>query len=282
MTAEKKPKNIAFMKDQRFILVIVIILLVIIVSIINPKFIRLTNIMTILQQISVLGILTMAMAMLLISGNIDLSIGNMMTLSAVVMATALKNGQSLAVGVVLAILVSMLCGLINGVIITKSKCIPLIITLGTSQVFYGASLLITGGSFMSFNGELEFMRKVALFDIIPLMVLLMVLVVVFVHFLINKTKFGRRIFAIGGNEKNAYLSGVKVDLYKILTYVISGGMVAIAGIVFAARMNSIAPAAGSGYELDALVAAVIGGVTFDGGRGTISGESEGGGRRGEL
>ncbi|MCI8374705.1 MAG: ABC transporter permease [Lachnospiraceae bacterium] len=259
------------MKDQRFILVIVIILLVIIVSIINPKFIRLTNIMTILQQISVLGILTMAMAMLLISGNIDLSIGNMMTLSAVVMATALKNGQSLAVGVVLAILVSMLCGLINGVIITKSKCIPLIITLGTSQVFYGASLLITGGSFMSFNGELEFMRKVALFDIIPLMVLLMVLVVVFVHFLINKTKFGRRIFAIGGNEKNAYLSGVKVDLYKILTYVISGGMVAIAGIVFAARMNSIAPAAGSGYELDALVAAVIGGVTFDGGRGTISG-----------
>jgi ribose transport system permease protein len=271
MTAEKKPKNIAFMKDQRFILVIVIILLVIIVSIINPKFIRLTNIMTILQQISVLGILTMAMAMLLISGNIDLSIGNMMTLSAVVMATALKNGQSLAVGVVLAILVSMLCGLINGVIITKSKCIPLIITLGTSQVFYGASLLITGGSFMSFNGELEFMRKVALFDIIPLMVLLMVLVVVFVHFLINKTKFGRRIFAIGGNEKNAYLSGVKVDLYKILTYVISGGMVAIAGIVFAARMNSIAPAAGSGYELDALVAAVIGGVTFDGGRGTISG-----------
>ena len=264
-------KKLVFLKDQRFLLIIVILLLVTVVSVINPKFIQLKNIVTILQQISVLGVLTMAMAMLLISGGIDLSIGNMMTLSAVVLATALKAGYGLGVGVLLAILASMLCGLVNGFIITKSKCMPLIVTLGMSQVFYGISLIITGGSFMSFNGTLDFMRKITIFNTIPLMVLLMFVVVLIMSFLINKTKFGRRIVAMGGNEKNAYLSGIKVDLYKILTYVISGGLVAIAGIIFAARLNSIAPDAGSGYELDALVAAVIGGVTFEGGRGTVSG-----------
>lgn len=264
-------RKLTFYKDQRFLLVVVILLLVAVVSAINPKFIQLKNIFTILQQISVLGVLTMAMSMLLISGGIDLSIGNMMTLSAIVLATSLKHGFSLGLGIVFAVLTAMLCGLVNGFIITKSKCMPLIVTLGMSQVFYGISLLITGGSFMSFNGTLDFMRKITIFDTIPLMVLLMFAVVVFMYFLINRTKFGRRIVAMGGNEKNAYLSGIKVEVYKILTYVISGALVAIAGVIFAARLNAIAPDAGSGYELDALVAAVIGGVTFEGGRGTISG-----------
>ena len=265
-----KAKN-GVLRDQRILLLIIIVLLVAVVSCINPKFIRLTNIVTILQQISVLGILTMAMSVLMISGGIDLSIGNMMALSAVVLATAIKNGLGLGLGMLLSILVSILCGAINGVIIAKSKCVPLIVTLGTSQVFYGAALLITGGSFMSFNGLLDFMRKISLFGTIPLMVLLMLVTVVLMSLLINRTKFGRRIVAMGGNETNAYLSGIKVVTYKIITYMISGLLVALASFVFAARMNSIAPAAGSGYELDALVACVIGGIMFEGGRGTVSG-----------
>lgn len=124
---------------------------------------------------------------------------------------------------------------------------------------------------MSFNGLLDFMRKISLFGTIPLMVLLMLVTVVLMSLLINRTKFGRRIVAMGGNETNAYLSGIKVVTYKIITYMISGLLVALASFVFAARMNSIAPAAGSGYELDALVACVIGGITFEGGRGTVSG-----------
>jgi len=271
MSNKKTAKGASMFRDARVLLMIVIVLMVIVVSCINPKFIRLTNIVTILQQISVLGILTMAMSMLMISGGIDLSIGNMMALSAVVLATALKGGMGLGLAVLLAILTAMLCGLLNGFIIAKSKCVPLIITLGTSQIFYGAALLITGGSFMSFGGKLDFMRKISLFNTIPLMVLLMVAAVLVMSYLINRTKFGRRIVAMGGNEKNAYLSGIKVVRYKIITYVISGFLVAVAGIVFAARMNSIAPAAGSGYELNALVAAVIGGITFEGGRGTVSG-----------
>jgi ribose transport system permease protein len=269
LTQLKTNRNL--LRDQRILLVIIIIILVAVVSVINPKFIRIQNISTIFQQISVLGVLTMTMAMLLISGGIDLSIGNMMTLSAVVLATVLKSTGSLPLAVVSGILVSTLCGFLNGLIITKSKCMPLIITLGTAQVYYGASLLITKGAFLNFSGALDFMRKVQLAGIIPLMILFMVAIVLLVSFILNRTKFGRRIFAIGGNEKNAYLSGINVDLYKILTYTIGGAIVSVGGILFAARLNSIAPAAGSGYELDALVAAVIGGVTFEGGRGTVSG-----------
>ena len=261
----------ALLRDQRVLLGAVIILLVAVVGIINPKFIRPNNILSIFQQISVLGVLTMSMSMMLISGGIDLSIGNMMTLSGIVVATVLKNGGSMGVAVLAGVGISVLCGLFNGFVIAKFKVLPLIITLGTSQVFYGVALLIAGGSFLQFQNKLDFMRKVKLFDFVPLMVIFMLAVVILMQVLLTRTRFGRRIVAIGGNEKNAYLSGISVDLYKVITYGISGAIVAIAGLIFAARLNSITASAGSGYELDALVAAVIGGVTFEGGRGTILG-----------
>ena len=264
-----KVRNI--FKDQRLLLCVVIILLVSIVGIINPRFVRLNNIIAILQQISVLGILTMSMSMLLISGGIDLSIGNMMALSGVVVATILMRGGSMFAAILAGVGVSTLCGLVNGFIIAKSRTMPLIITLGTGQMFNGISLLIAGGSFLQFQNRLDFLRKIRLFDFLPLMVIVMLSIVLMMYVLLNKTRFGRRIVAIGGNELNAYLSGIRVDLYKILTYGISGTIVSVAGLIFAARLNAITATAGSGYELDALVAAVVGGVTFEGGRGTVLG-----------
>ena len=264
-----KVRNI--FKDQRLLLCVVIILLVSIVGIINPRFVRLNNIIAILQQISVLGILTMSMSMLLISGGIDLSIGNMMALSGVVVATILMRGGSMFAAILAGVGVSTLCGLVNGFIIAKSRTMPLIITLGTGQMFNGISLLIAGGSFLQFQNRLDFLRKIRLFDFLPLMVIVMLGIVLMMYVLLNKTRFGRRIVAIGGNELNAYLSGIRVDLYKILTYGISGTIVSVAGLIFAARLNAITATAGAGYELDALVAAVVGGVTFEGGRGTVLG-----------
>lgn len=269
MTSKSKLRQLIL--DQRVLLVIVIVVLVTVVGIINPKFVTPQNIVSIFQQISVLGVLTMCMCMLLISGGIDLSIGNMMTLSGVVVATLLKNGAGIGVAACAGILAAILCGLFNGLIIAKFRVLPLIITLGTSQVFYGIALIIAGGSFLQFANKLDFMRKVKLFDFLPLMVIFMLLIVAFMHVLLTRTRFGRRIVATGGNEKNAFLSGIDVDLYKIITYGVSGGIVAIAGLIFAARLNSITASAGSGYELQALVAVVIGGVTFEGGRGTVLG-----------
>lgn len=266
-----KAKLQGLLHDQRALLVIVIVLLVVVVGCINPKFVKLGNVIAIFQQISVLGILTMVQAMLLISGGIDLSIGNMMALIGVVVATVLMAGQGLLVAVLAGMAVGVLCGLFNGIIIAKSRCIPLIITLGTGQIFYGIALLICGGSFLQFKEKLEFMRKITLYNFLPLMVIFMLAIVVFMFVLLNKTKFGRRIVAIGGNEKNAYLSGIHVDKYKIITYAIGGLIVSVAALILGARLNSITATAGDGYETDALVASIIGGVTFEGGRGTVFG-----------
>ncbi len=260
-----------FLGDQRVLLVIFIVLLVVVVGLINPKFVKLTNIIAIFQQTAVLGILTMAQCMLLISGGIDLSMGNMMALVGVLVATLLMQDVPLGLAVLAGMGAAALCGLFNGVIIAKSGCIPLIITLGTGKIFYGISLLICGGSFLQFKGKLDFMRKIQLYNVLPLMVIFMLTIVLLMHVLLNKTKFGRRIVAIGGNEKNAFLSGINVDLYKIITYCIGGLIVSIAALVLGARLDSITATAGNGYETDALVAAIIGGVTFEGGRGTVFG-----------
>ncbi len=210
--------------------------------------------------------------MLLISGGIDLSIGNMMTLSGVVVATLLMRGASLVVAALAGIGVSTLCGLLNGLIIAKSRTMPLIITLGTGQMFNGISLLIAGGSFLQFQNKLDFLRTIKLFDFLPLMVIIMLVIVLLMYVLLNKTRFGRRIVAIGGNERNAYLlrhPGGPVQNSHLCHQRRHG--VSIAGLIFAARLNAITANAGAGYELDALVAAVVGGVTFEGGRGTVLG-----------
>ena len=210
-----------FFKDQRVLLALVIIAIVIVVSIINPRFIMVQNIITIFQQICVLGILTMAMSMLLISGGIDLSVGNIMTICGVVMAYLVSAGVATPLVILAGLGVGMLCGFLNGVIISKSHCIPLIISLGTSQVFYGLALTISGGRIMMFRGSLDALR-IRFFGIFPTMLILLAVMVFISFVLMNKTKFGRRIVAIGGNEKNAFLSGINVDMYKIAIYTISG------------------------------------------------------------
>ncbi len=257
-------------KDQRFLLSVVILVLVTVVSFINPRFIAITNVISILQQISVLGILTMAMSILLISGGIDLSIGNIMVLSGIIVSKIISTTGNLVLAIAAGCCFGVLAGLLNGVIIAKSKTIPLIITLGTSQVFYGLALTISDGRIMSFEGYLDAL-KYKVFDIFPLMLFVLILMTVSAYVLMDKTKFGRRVVALGGNEKNAFLSGINIVRYKVLVYSLAGFFASIAGLVFAARIDSITANAGRGYETDALTAAIIGGITFDGGKGTILG-----------
>ncbi|WP_449189105.1 ABC transporter permease [Treponema lecithinolyticum] len=257
-------------KDQRFLLALVIFGIIIIIASINPKFIAITNLITIFQQISVLGILTMAMSILLISGGIDLSIGNIMVLSGIIISKSLSAGISFFPALAAGCITGILAGFLNGIIIAKTKCIPLIITLGTAQIFYGISLTISSGRIMSFYGALNGLKH-KFFSIFPAMLLVLFVMTVSAYILMNKTKFGRRVVAIGGNEKNAFLSGINVTSYKIAVYTLAGFFSAIAGIVFAARIDSITANAGGGYETNALTAAIIGGVTFDGGKGTIPG-----------
>lgn len=264
-------QRVAYLKNQKIILLIIIFLVSITVGSINTNFLSFTNFFSIFQQVSVLGILTMAMALLLISGGIDLSIGMIMALSGVVISKIIMADGSVALAVLAGIGVGLLCGLLNGLIISKSKSMPLIITLGMSSLYFGMALIISKGQFMNFQGKFEFIGRTKFFGVFPVTLLFLFFTVMVAFVLLNYTKFGRRIVAIGGNEENAYLSGIPVDRYKILIYGISGMISGLAAIVLVSRLDSITATAGTGYELTALMAAIIGGVTFEGGRGSIGG-----------
>jgi ribose/xylose/arabinose/galactoside ABC-type transport system permease subunit len=271
MKGKKSNILIGLLKDQHVLLGIVIVIIVMVITALNPRFIAVTNLLSIFQQISVLGILTMAMSILLIGGGVDLSVGNSMVVSGVVMSLLINNNIPVGAAVVVCMLIGTFCGLVNGLIIAYSRCIPLIISLGTSQVFYGLALTFSGGRIMSFRGALNFIGKTKIFSVFPIMLFVLILVIMIASIMMNYTKYGRRIVAIGSNEQNAFLSGIKVSRYKVLLYTIAGLFCGIAAVIFSSRIDSITANAGTGYETRALTAAIIGGVTFEGGRGTISG-----------
>ena len=204
---QSKTPIMKLLKDQRVLLAIVIVAIVVIISLINPKFVAIGNIVSIFQQICVLGILTMAMSILLISGGIDLSIGNIMVLSGVVMYLCINSALPLPITILAGLTTGVLCGLLNGFIIAKSKCIPLVITLGASKAFYGLALTASGGRIMNFGGAFDGL-KTKYFEVFSPMLLVLLVMTLLAFVTMNYTKFGRRVVALGGNEKNAFLSAL--------------------------------------------------------------------------
>jgi ribose/xylose/arabinose/galactoside ABC-type transport system permease subunit len=193
--------------DQRMMLICIIAVISIIVGIINPNFFAVKTLSSILQQISVTGILTMGMAFLMISGGVDLSMGTLMALCGVVMSKTIVDTDNVLLALLLGMITGVLGGLLNGIIVSKSKCVPLVITLGTSNIFLGISLIISLGQFMKFNNKFDFLAK-KIFNLFPISLIVLFLVVLIIYILLNYTVLGRRMVAIGGNEENAYLSGL--------------------------------------------------------------------------
>ncbi len=245
-------------------------MLSIIFGALNPRFLSMRNLLAIFQQIAVLGIATMAMALTLISGGIDLSIGSMIGLSTVIMCKLIMGGTAVPVAILAGIVVPIGCGFLNGVIVAKSKCVPLIVTLGMGYVYYGFALVISGGLFMTMQGQFRTLGRGSIAGI-PIPMYVVILMVIGTHVLLKYTKFGRRLVALGGNETVAFLSGIGVDRLKIITYTLGGAIVALASLVLVSRLGNVLANVGEGYELRALAAAIIGGVTFEGGRGNIPG-----------
>jgi ribose transport system permease protein len=260
----------ALFKNQSFFLLIVIILLSVIFGSMNPRFLTWGNLLAVFQQITVLGIATMAMALLLISGGIDLSIGSMIGLSSVVICTLIMKGSNVGLAILIGFGIPVICGFINGVIVSKSKCVPLIVTLGMNYVYYGLALVISQGLFLSMKGNFQFLGRGRILGV-PMPMIIVIVMVFATHFLLTYTKYGRRLVAMGGNEQLAYLSGINVDRLKIMNYTLSGAIIGLASLVLVSRLGNVLANAGEGYELRALAAAIIGGVTFEGGRGTIAG-----------
>ncbi len=257
-----------------------LIVMLIFFSLASDKFLQTSNLIGILQATSVNGVLAVAVTMVIITGGIDLSVGTLMTFTAVIAGVVLTYlGMPLPLGIVAAIGTGALCGFISGTLIARMKIPPFIATLGMMLILKGMSLVISGTKPIYFNGTPGFSQistgsligTVFPFLPIPNGVLVLFVLAVFVAFILNRTALGRYTFALGSNEEAARLSGVNTDFWKICVYSLSGGICGIAGLIIASRLNSAQPALGLGYELDAIAAVVIGGTSLAGGRGSILG-----------
>jgi ribose transport system permease protein len=257
-----------------------LIIIFIVFSIASENFFKFSNIIGILLATAVNGILALGVTFVIITGGIDLSVGTMMTFSAVMTAVFITNwGLSIPIGILGGLLAGSFTGFVNGLMISKMKIPPFIATLGMLYATKGLSLIISGVAPIYFN-ETPAFRQIATgsvvgqiipgFDI-PNAVMILLFMAVIAHILLTKTLFGRYTFAIGSNEEAARLSGVNVAAWKTAVYAVCGLFSGMAGVIIAARLNSAQPALGAGYELDAIAAVVIGGTSLSGGEGSILG-----------
>ncbi len=239
--------------------------------ILTPHFLTVSNLLNVLEQTSINAVIAVGMTFVILSAGIDLSVGSVLALSGVVMASLLQGGWAppLAVGVGLA--AGFVFGALNGVAIAWGRLPPFIATLGMMSIARGCALLFTEGRPVS--GFEEGFRSLATARLlgIPAPVLITALVYVIARFVLSSTRFGRYVYAMGGNEEATRLSGVNVRLHKMLVYGVSGLTSAVAAVLLTARLNSAQPIAGIMYELDAIAAVVIGGTSLAGGEGGVGG-----------
>ena len=243
-----------------------------ILSIISPPFLTPSNIINILRQISVNGIIAVGMTFIIITAGIDLSVGSIVALTAVIATSFAHPGEyPLIVPIALGILAGLVCGAINGVLIAKKKLAPFIVTLGMMTAARGAALVYTNGRPVISLSDSYNQIGGGYFLGIPLPVIIFLIVILSGVFILHYTRFGRYVYAVGGNELAAKVSGINPDRILIAVYAITGALAGLAGIVLSSRVMSASPAIGQGYELDAIAAVVIGGTSLSGGVGTIAG-----------
>jgi ribose transport system permease protein len=261
--------SLKFIFEQRTLLVL--ILLCIVIGAIIPVFRSSRNIFNVLRQVSITGIVAVGITFVIITGGIDISVGSIVALSGVVAAMSLKAGFGVAPSIILALLSGMLAGLLNGTLISYGKIMPFVATLGTMSVIRGVTLIIVNGQAIWELPD-EFLNIGTGYTLgIPIPVIITLLIYIGGQILLKRFTFGRYTLAIGGDEESARLSGVAVRRIKLMTYVLCGLLSAVAGVVLAARLGSGQPSTGTGYELIAIAAAVIGGNSLSGGKGTVLG-----------
>ena len=248
-----------------------LVLLCIVITIVTPNFLSVSNITNVFTQVSVNAIIAIGMTFVILTGGIDLSVGSTLAISGAVGASIVKSTGNVFLAIIVAAVIGIAVGLINGLLVSKGKLQAFIVTLATMTIFRGATLVFTDGTPISKlpeafvkigNGKLGFM---------PIPVIITIIIAIIAVYALSQTRFGRYLYALGGNEDASRLSGINTDKIKTLVYVVSGFASAIAGVIITSRIGSASPNAGTGFELDAIAAVVIGGTSLVGGEGTITG-----------
>jgi inositol transport system permease protein len=273
-----------FLKEffRKYAIVLIFLGLFLLMSVLSPAFLAPRNLLNVVRQISVIGLLGIGVTMAIIATGIDLSSGSVLALAAVVGASLAQSPDWAAAkfpGLVLPVIVPLMgglavgaaCGWVNGSLIARFKIPPFIATLGMMTVARGLALLYSDGRPISgTTNAYNFIGQGEIFGL-PFPIILLAVVGIGTHVMLNNTRFGRYIYAIGGNEQAARVSGLNISRVKIGIYTFAGLLSGLAGIVLSSRISSGQPGLGMGYELDAIASAVIGGTSFSGGVGTVWG-----------
>lgn len=241
-------------------------------SLARKAFYSFDNLVNILKQASTVSVIAIGQTFCLITGGMDLSASSVMALTGVCSAMyGLADGTNMAMAFVMAIGVGMACGLLNGIIIAKGRVPAFIATLGMQQAARGMALLVTNARpVFGLSNTYTFLGSGKVMGI-PMLVIVMLLVVICAAIVLERTRFGRHVYAVGGNELSAHVSGIHVDRVKIIVYVIMGALSGLGGLLLAGRLKSGSPTMAEGYELDAIAGAVIGGISTSGGVGKVYG-----------
>ncbi len=256
---------------RRFGMALMLVAIVAVVSFLNPRFFSVSNFLIIMRQVAINGTLAAGMTMVILSGGIDLSVGGNVALAGCLAAGALRATSSAGVGLWVGVAVGLLVGLVNGVFVSYPKMPPFIVTLASMALCRGLTLVYTGGRpVLVDSATFDFLGGGFLWGV-PFPVLIMAGIYALVYFLMDHTKFGRMVYAIGGNEQACRVSGINVEKYKTAVYALSGLLAGIAAVILTARLMSAQPTAGYGYELDAIAAVILGGTSLSGGEGGIAG-----------
>ena len=253
--------------------VIGLVVLFAVISCLNSSFIDPSNLKNLLRQVSINALISFGMTFVILTGGIDLSVGSILALSSVLMGSFIKSGNNPIVGIVLACVMGAVLGAVNGLVITKGKVAPFIATLATMTIFRGLTLVYTNGNPISSLTESEAFHSFGqgFFMGLPVPAIMMLLMFAVSYFILHKTTLGRKTYAVGGNEKVSFIAGIKIYRIKIFAYTITGFLCGMAGAILTSRLNSAQPTAGTGYELDAIAAVVLGGTSLSGGKGRIVG-----------
>jgi ribose/xylose/arabinose/galactoside ABC-type transport system permease subunit len=271
---ENNKRGSWFNKSNRsvYYLLVVIIIAVIIMSLLDENFLTPRNILNVLNQQSTIGIVTIGVAMALIAGCIDLTVGNVLACCGGIAAIALTRwGVSDVIVILIACLAGILLGTFSGLIVTKTRIDSFIATLGLMTVYQGMALIISSGNNIYLQGAFGWFGTYKVFGVIHLPIIYFAVVAIIAYLVMRFTKYGRRLYAIGGNTEAAFLAGINIDLNKIIAYAVTGLLSGFTSLIVISRIGQSQPAMGVSYPLEAIAAAVIGGVSLSGGRGTIPG-----------
>lgn len=258
---------------QKLVPFLGLFLIITIITILNPDFLSVNNLLNVLRQVSINAIIAFGMTFVILTGGIDLSVGSILALTGAVTAGMMAGGTDPILAMLLGLILGALLGAVNGVLIAKGNVAPFIATLATMTIYRGLTLVYTEGRPISGLGDsltFQMLGKGYFFGI-PVPVVTMLVSFGILYFILKKTTFGRRVYAVGGNEEASKLSGIKTGRIKIYVYALTGFLSALAALILTSRLNSAQPTAGQMFELDAIAAVVLGGTSLTGGRGWIVG-----------